>query len=416
MWPVRVQKGGERVLGAYKQVLLTPHALPMVAVGFIGRLPLSMVGLGSLLVVEDYTGSYALGGAVAATGAVTTSLFGPMLGRAADAYGQRKVLLPILGVFVVAGTTFLWAVREDQSRWIMFIAAGVAGACIPPVSSMLRTRWTYLLKGSPRLPTALAFESVIDEFTFIVGPVLVTFLSTTGHTTSGLVTAFVLATVGGLLFAAQRKTEPPPGGAHLSRGPSALRTPGLRVLCVVGFAVGGILGVLQVSLVAFSDEVGAYSMSGVLIAALAVGSMTSGILWGTLRFRLPLHSRLINVLAAMTLLSIPLALIGDIMLMGIAVAVFGFAISPSLITSFTLVEELVPRPILTEGFTWVGTAVGLGVAVGASSSGLLVDSYGANQAFLVATLLAMIAALTVYNFQRTLLPREEAFDAAGRTR
>jgi len=118
----------------------------------------------------------------------------------------------------------------------------------------------------------------------------------------------------------------------------------------------------------------------------------------------------------MTLLSIPLALIGDIMLMGIAVAVFGFAISPSLITSFTLVEELVPRPILTEGFTWVGTAVGLGVAVGASSSGLLVDSYGANQAFLVATLLAMIAALTVYNFQRTLLPREEAFDAAGRTR
>lgn len=84
---------------------------------------------------------------------------------------------------MVAGATFLWAVREDQSRWIMFIAAGVAGACIPPVSSMLRTRWTYLLKGSPRLPTALAFESVIDEFTFIVGPVLVTFLSTTGHAT-----------------------------------------------------------------------------------------------------------------------------------------------------------------------------------------------------------------------------------------
>jgi len=376
----------------------------MIAVGLLGRLPLSMVGLGSLLFVEDYTGSYALGGAVAATGAVTTSLFGPVIGRAADAYGQRRVLLPILGVFAVAGAVFLWAVREDQSRWIMFGAAGVAGACIPPVSSMLRTRWTYLLRGSPRLPTALAFESVVDEFTFIVGPVLVTFLSTTGHTTSGVVTAFVLATAGGLLFAGQRKTEPPPGGAHVSRGPSAMRIPGLRVLCVVGFAIGGILGDLQVSLVAFSDEVGAYSLSGVLIASLAVGSMVSGILWGVLSFQTPLHRRLITVLVGLTLLSIPLVLIGDVLLMGIAVGVFGFAISPSLITSFTLVEVLVPKAIVTEGFTWVGTAVGLGVAVGASSSGLLVESFGANQAFLVATALALTAALTVARFQRALWP------------
>lgn len=71
---------------------------------------------------------------------------------------------------------------------------------------------------------------------------------------------------------------------------------------------------------------------------------------------------------------------------------------------------------MTEGFTWVGTAVGLGVAVGASSSGLLVDSYGANQALLVATLLAMIAALTVYNFQRALLPRDDVLSAGVPTR
>lgn len=376
----------------------------MIAVGLIGRLPLSMVGLGTLLVVEDYTGSYALGGAVAATGAVTTSLFGPMIGRAADAYGQRRVLLPVLAVFVVAGGVFLWTVREEQSRWIMFLAAGIAGACIPPVASMLRARWTYLLRGSSRLPTALAFESVMDEFTFIVGPVLVTFLSTTGHTTSGVVTAFVLAAIGGLLFAAQRKTEPPPGGAHIRRGPSAIRTPGLRVLCVVGFAIGGILGDLQVGLVAFSEEAGEYSMSGVLIAALAVGSMISGILWGTLQFRNSLPVRLVGVLTALTLLSLPLVLISDVAPMIVAVGVFGFAISPSLITSFTLVEALVPKSIVTEGYTWVGMAVGLGVAIGASSSGLLVDLFGASQAFLVATILALIAGVTVFAFQQTLWP------------
>ncbi len=402
------------MLGAYKQVLLTPHALPMVAVGFIGRLPLSMVGLGCLLVVEDYTGSYALGGAVAATGAMTTSIFGPLLGRAADAFGQRRVLLPILGVFVVAGTTFLWSVREDQPRWITFVAAGIAGACIPPVSSMLRTRWTYLLKGSKKLATALAFESVLDEFTFIIGPVLVTFLSTTGHTTAGVVTAFVFATIGGLLFAAQRKTEPPPGGAHIQRGPSAMRVPGLRVLCVVGFTIGGILGVMQVSLVAFSEEMAAYELSGVLISALALGSMASGILWGTRHFRNSLHSRLINILGCLTLLSLPLAVISNVWVMVVAVGAFGFAMSPSLITSFTLVEKLVPRAIVTEGYTWVGTAVGLGVAVGAASSGLLVDLYGANQAFLVATALALLAATSVFLFQHTLHTESESADADAR--
>lgn len=56
----------------------------------------------------------------------------------------------------------------------------------------------------------------------------------------------------------------------------------------------------------------------------------------------------------LTLLSVSLVLIGDITLMGFAVGIFGFAISPSLITSFTLVEELVPKGVVTEGFTWVG--------------------------------------------------------------
>ena len=157
---------------------------------------------------------------------------------------------------------------------------------------MIRVRWTHLLRGSRRLPTALAMESVVDEFVFIVGPVLVTFLSTTGHATSGVVTAFALATIGSLLFAAQGRTEPPPGGHESRTGPSAMRTPGLRVLFVVGASVGAILGTLEIALVAFADEVGAKSMSGVLIAGLAVGSMASGIGWGTVHWRIPLRHRL----------------------------------------------------------------------------------------------------------------------------
>ncbi|RBY92845.1 MFS transporter [Blastococcus sp. TF02A-30] len=393
----------------YLQVLRTPHALPMVLAAFVGRLPLSMVGLGCVLLVASETGSYGLGGAVAAVGALTTALAGPLIGRLADTHGQRRVLLPVLAVFVAAGAVFIAAVRDGWPTWTVFAAAGVAGTCIPPVSSMIRVRWTHLLRGSHRLHTALAMESVVDELVFIAGPVLVTFLSTTGHATSGVVTAFTLAAVGSLLFAAQRRTEPPPAPHEHRNGPSPMRIDGLKVLFVVGAAVGAVLGTLEIALVAFADENGVRSMSGVLIAGLAVGSMASGIGWGTFHWRLPLRLRLAGVLIALTVLSVPLLVIRDVWLMVPFVVLAGIAVSPSLISSFSLAELLVPRAAVTEAFTWIGTSLALGVAIGASLAGKIVDVSGANAAFVVATVAAAVAAVVVTLGQRQLhVPAEHA--------
>ncbi|MGY1752782.1 MFS transporter [Blastococcus sp. SYSU D01042] len=393
----------------YLQVLRTPHALPMVLAAFVGRLPLSMVGLGCVLLVAAETGSYGLGGAVAAVGAVTTAVAGPFIGRLSDAHGQRRVLLPVLAVFVASGSVFLVAVRQDWPLVLVFAAAGLAGACLPPVSSMIRVRWTHLLRGSHRLPTALAMESVVDEMVFVLGPVLVTILSTTGHATAGLVTAFVLATVGSLLFAAQRRTEPAPTAHEHRAVSSAMRCDGLKVLFVVAAAVGTVLGTLQISLVAFADEVGEKPMSGVLIAGLAVGSMISGIGWGAVHWRLPLRHRLAGVLVLLTLLSAPLLLVSDVWLMVPFVVLTGIAVSPSLISAFTLAELLVPRAAVTEAFTWIGTALALGVAVGASLSGKIVDASGANAALAVALVAAAIAVVVVSLCQRALhVPAEHA--------
>jgi MFS family permease len=397
----------------YLHVLRTPHALPMVLAAFIGRLPLSMVGLGSVLLVQSETGSYGLGGAVAAVGAVTTAISGPIIGRLADIHAQRRVLLSVLAVFVVSGFVFLFSVRDGWPLWTVFVSAGVAGASLPPVASMIRVRWTHLLRGTPRLPTAMAMESVVDEFVFIVGPVLVTFLSTTGHTTSGVVTAFTLATVGSLLFAAQRRTEPPPAPREHQRGPSAMRVRGLRVLFVVGAAVGAILGTLEIALVAFADERGERALSGLLIAGLAAGSMGAGIGWGTVHWRVRLRHRLVWVLTLLTVLTVPLTLVQSYWLMLPLVVLAGVAVSPSLISAFTLAEVLVPRAAVTEAFTWIGTALALGVAIGASAAGKIVDSVGANASFLVATVAAGTAAVVVGLGQRCLhVPAEHAPTAA----
>jgi MFS family permease len=192
-----------------------------------------------------------------------------------------------------------------------------------------------------------------------------------------------------------------------------MRTNGLRVLFVVGAAVGAILGTLEIALVAFADEVGAMSLSGVLIAGLAVGSMASGIGWGAVHWHQPLRHRLAIVLVLLTVLTLPLLLIRDIWLMIPFVVLAGVAVSPSLISSFTLAEVLVPRAAVTEAFTWIGTALGLGVAVGASVAGKIVDVAGANWAFSVATVAAGVAALVVGGCQRLLhVPAEHVTQPA----
>jgi predicted MFS family arabinose efflux permease len=115
------------------------------------------------------------------------------------------------------------------------------------------------------------------------------------------------------------------------------------------------------------------------------------------------------VLLLLTVLSVPLLLVRSIWLMIPFVVLAGVAVSPSLISSFTLAELLVPRAAVTEAFTWIGTALGLGVAVGGSLAGRIVDAVGANASFLVVTVSAGAAAGVVVAWQRLLhVPAEQA--------
>jgi MFS family permease len=170
-----------------------------------------------------------------------------------------------------------------------------------------------------------------------------------------------------------------------------------------------VLGTLEISLVAYADHAGHKPLAGVLIAGLAVGSMVSGIGWGTVSWRRPLRHRLAGVLALLTVLSLPLVVIGSVWLLIPFVVLTGVTVSPSLISSFTLAELIVPRAAVTEAFTWIGTALALGVAVGASVAGKVVDLAGANASFLVATAASAIAAVVVASCQGVLrVPAEHA--------
>lgn len=394
------------MLSPYADILRVPGARAFVSAGFVARMQMAMLGLGTVLLVRAATGSYGTAGAVSATIAISSAVGAPQIGRLMDRFGQHRVLLPAMAAHVIGIAGLIAASALDAPTIVYFLTAAFAGATFPMFGSLVRSRWTHLLGGTERLQTAYALESVLDEIVFTFGPVLVTLLATTISPTVGLLTGLAFMVAGGLVFAAQRATEPPVVRTE-KRTISAMRSRGLFVLALVLVGLGGVFGTIEVSMVAFAEEHGRESATGPLLALHAISSAVAGIAYGARKWRMPLHRRLPVALVLLFIGTIPIALADTIPLMALAIVVSGLTISPTLITSFALVETIVPRAALTEGFAWMSTSLGAGVAIGLAVAGHVVDATSGQRAFVVAIAASLFAAIVVAAGRSLLVRRAD---------
>jgi predicted MFS family arabinose efflux permease len=147
--------------------------------------------------------------------------------------------------------------------------------------------------------------------------------------------------------------------------------------------MGMLFGGAEVATVAFSDEAGAKSVSGVLLATWALGSLLSGVVVGAMHLRAASSTRFRWGLLALALLMVPLPFVGGFLTLGAFMFLSGSAISPTLIAAAQWVEETVPAGRLTEGMTVFTTGLAAGVAPGAAVVGVVVDAAGASTAYWV---------------------------------
>ena len=391
---------------AYVELLRTPGGPAFSAAAFVARLPISMYGIGIVLLVEGETGRYGVAGGVAATFILAAAFGQPLLSRRIDRLGQARAAFPLLAVHIVAMAVMVWAASADQQA-ALIAAAAVTGASLPNFGALVRARWSLIYGGRPMLRTAFSFESVVDEAVFVIGPPLVTILAVVIGVGPALLSTVVLVAVGGTAFLLQRGTEPPPAPAGRLEGRGALRNPGMPLLMLVMACLGGVFGSVEVTAVAFADGQGSAGEAGLILASYAFASMVAGITYGARHPTAPLDRQLRIGLAAMavTLLALPFApttpwLIGAVLLAGATIA-------PTLIVGFSLVERLVPDARLTEGLTLISTALSLGVSVGALAAGQVIDGAGASSAFWVATVSGGLAAAIVLTWGRTLRAHAE---------
>ncbi|MER7841771.1 MFS transporter [Streptomyces sp. NPDC096040] len=364
----------------YRALFAAPGTKGFSAAGFLGRMPLSMMGIGVVTMISQLTGRYGLAGALSATIALSAAAIGPQVSRLVDQHGQRRVLRPATLLALAAAAGLLCAAHYGWPDAVLFVCAAGIGA-VPSLGAMIRARWAALYRGTPQLHTAYSFESVVDEVCFIFGPIISIGLSTVWFPEAGPLLAACFLAAGVFWLTAQRATEPAPHPREQDGRGSALGAPGLQVLVATFVATGAIFGAVDVVTVAFADERGHKGAASVVLALYAAGSCLAGVVFGLLRFAGKPERRWLLGICAMAVSMIPLLLVGNLPLLAVALFVAGLSIAPTMITTMSLIEKHVPRAKLTEGMTWVSTGLAVGVALGSSVAGWVIDAAGARAGY-----------------------------------
>ncbi|MEV4735373.1 MULTISPECIES: MFS transporter [unclassified Microbacterium] len=395
--------------------LLRLTGLPYFVIAFIARLPFAMMVVGVLTVVVSARGSLSLGGLTSAAVGLGTACFGPLLGAAADRFGQRSVLLVLAianGAMLVLFTVVVYGDAVDA---LVLLAAFGIGATAPQVAPMSRSRLVTII--TDRMPESIrtrtisgtmAYESAADETVFVFGPFFVGILASALAPWAPLAGAAALT----VLFVGAFALHPSARVVSVHRGADG-RAPssaaelfdGRLLVVVLGIlGVGMFFGTMLTSLTSFMADRGASEQAGLLYGVMGVGSaiLALGVAWLPARFTLRARWLLFSgILLAGSLLLLVVDSPGTMML---ALAIMGVGIGPTLVTQYSLGAARSPLGRSATVMTMLGSGVVVGQSLGAAVAGELAESFGTGAALLlpiVAAAVAFVAALVNWPLSST---------------
>jgi MFS family permease len=396
------------MLSAYRPLLRVPGALAFIAGGALARIGGAMFGVSIIVMVSSRRGSFSLAGAITAVAVLVLAAAGPILGRLVDRFGQRRIVLPFAVWSTLCGFATVVLSWTGAPAWTLFLAYGLS-AILPEMGPLSRARWAHVFAAEPdTLHTAMSFEQVMDEGSFVLGPVLGIVLSTVWFPEAGLLIAYVLYFIGMVAFVSARATEPPVVAHHDRPGGYAVARPGMFVVAAVLTMVGVIFGANEVVAVAVSKEAGQESFSSVILALFAVGSTIAGIAFGARVFRISLTHRLRYAALGMFLLEAPALFVTDLRGIALVMLVAGCATAPMLITAMSLSQRLVPQALVTEGMAVAITGILIGISTGAAAGGWAVEHVGPHEAYAVPVTAGFVAVVLSSAFFGRILRAEQA--------
>lgn len=354
-----------------------------------------MAVLAIVLAVQRSTGSFTAAGAASGTFGFALVVAAPWRARAIDRWGQRRTLNP-LGPAQAASYLGL-AIATDAHHSptpVLLGLSAAAGLTAAPLSAAMRALWSSVTTPGDQRTRALSLDATADEVVFIVGPVATASLSAAFTPSAALLVAAIALLVGATGFTTSRASGQLRGRRPESfelAGPRPLRRPGFARVLVVLFGVGVVLGTIEVVAPAVAISHHHRGASGLLLAALSVGSAVGGLTYGHVSWRSALGSRMQVCGAAMGALTLATAFLTTVLGFALGAVAIGLFLAPSLVTGYLAAEHLVPAHAATEASVWTNTALNLGAAIANAGAGALVTNLDPTYAMLVAAAVVTIA-------------------------
>ncbi|MFI1374556.1 MFS transporter [Streptomyces longwoodensis] len=365
----------------YLEILRARHAARLLAGTLVGRLPNATAAIAVVLFVRAEGGSYSLAGALAAVYGVANAVGQPVLGRLVDLHGQPRVQLPAALASALAMAVFAFTGLDPLP--LAYVAVGAAGLFTPPLEGGLRALWPSVLRREDQVHTAYAMDAIAQEVMFTVGPLLVTLCASLWSAGAALLVLNVLGVLGALsvvVSAPSRAWRSAPREAHWL---GALRSPGLLVLLGAFLFIGMALGSITVASVPYADDHGGDGVYGWLMAALGLGALLGGSVYGARTWPRAPERRLRVLVALLAVCYLPLMLMPGAVAMVALTALAGVFLAPAIACAFVIVDRHAPSGTVTEAFSWLVTTFTVGASVGTGVAGPVVEAGGARWGFAV---------------------------------
>lgn len=376
-------------------------------IALIGRFPYAMMVIGVLTLVVSARGSLGLGGLTSAMVGLGAACFGPLIGVAADRWGQRPVLLAAGAMSSFWLLVISWAAYSSLGSWALLAAAFLVGASTPQVPPMSRSRLVGIIlnqlpvhRRQKTMNSTMAYESAADEITFVFGPMIVGILAATLGAAAPMVGAAVLTLIFVTAFALHPTAEAVPKSSHNDAAAAPARelfSAGLLVVTVGVLGVGMVFGSTLTTLTAILDEAGSPALAGLAYGVMGIGSAIFALGAALFPTSFSMRARWLSFAPLILVGALGMLLAPNPVVLMLMLVLMGIGVGPTLVTVFNLVAQRSPRGRSATAMSMASTGIIVGQSAASAVTGQLAEQFDSTAAAvvpMVAAAVIVIAAAT----------------------